>query len=84
MLSIEIAKVLGLTGASAGEATRELHRAGKIHIANWRHGRRNQGTKIFAFGKGRDAPKPVRAEKPPAEPFIPHADVAADWLRNSI
>jgi predicted transcriptional regulator len=84
MLSMEIAKELNLTKAAASEATKELYLASKIHVVDWRPSNKNGGNKVYAYGKGEDAPKPVRSEKEAVAPFVPHADVAAAWLRNPI
>ena len=84
MLSMDIAKALKITNASASEATKELYLASKIHVVEWRPSTKNKGNKVYAYGKGEDAPKPVREEKPVAPPFVPHADVAASWMRNPI
>lgn len=84
MLSMDIADVLKVSKASASEATKELHLAGKIHVSDWRHSAKNGGNKVYAYGKGQDAPKSIRTVKKIDEPFTPHADVAAAWLRNPI
>jgi Mn-dependent DtxR family transcriptional regulator len=84
MLSVEISDALKISKASASESTKELHLAGKIHVSDWRHSAKNGGNKVYAYGKGKDIPKSIRTAKIIDEPFTPHADVAAAWLRNPI
>lgn len=84
MLSIEIAQALNISYASASEATKELYLRSKIHISEWRRNAKNKNVRVFAFGKHDDAPKSIHFEKSATEPFVPHADVAAAWLRNPL
>lgn len=92
MLSIDMATVLKITKASASTAAKELHDNGFIHVSEWRHNPKNGGNKVYAIGTGVDAVKPESRYSPrnkalPADDpstFVPHADVAASWLRNPI
>lgn len=63
MLSMAISDKLGISKAAASETTKELHRAGKIHVAEWRNNKKNGGNKVYAIGKGKDAVKAIRAIK---------------------
>lgn len=92
MISMDIAAALELTKCSASQSTKEMHDAGFIHISEWRVSSKNGGNKVYAVGPGKDAIRPdprftakhKPAEQQPKEPFTPHADVAAAWLRNPI
>ena len=81
MLSMDIAKRLGVKKPSASKATKDLHNQGLLHIVEW-----DGGNKFYAAGSGKDAIKPdaKRAYDPVVQktrgPFKPHADVAAAWM----
>lgn len=87
MLSMEMSDKLKISKAAASMAAKELHEAGWIYVAEWRHNAKNGGNKVYALGEGKDATKPEPKYKPrdrsiPADdkPFVPHADVAAAWM----
>ena len=92
MLSLDIAQVLKIEKGAASQAAKELHVAKLIHIAEWRTNAKNGGNKVYAYGEGEDAVKPEpkfaprnkKQEMYVPKVFIPHADVAAAWMRNPI
>lgn len=91
MLSMDMAVILKVHKGAASEAAKELNKAGFIHVCEWRHNPKNGGNKVYAIGPGENAVKPegkydgrVRSYFEPKRPFVPHADVAAAWLRNPI
>jgi len=59
MLSMDIAKRLGVKKPSASKATKDLHNQGLLHIVEW-----DGGNKFYAAGSGKDAIKPdaIRAQ----------------------
>jgi hypothetical protein len=57
-----------------------LHERSKIHIGSYEINKRNQSSRIWVWGDGDDAREPSHIIH--KDGFIPHADVASDWLRN--
>lgn len=55
----ELAEETGLHKLTIYDWTRELHRQGVIHICMW-EGEGRASTRIFKFGPGKDAPRPVK------------------------
>lgn len=52
----ELADETGLHYVTVLEYTRELHKAGAVHIARWEKDTRNRdAVKVYKLGKGRDA-----------------------------
>ena len=56
----ELADDTGLHKLTIYDWTRELHRQGVIHICMW-EGEGRSSTRIFKFGPGKDAPRPVKS-----------------------
>ena len=82
MLSMDIAKALGVSNSLASMSTKELQEKGFIHVVEWRQSSKNGGNKVYAIGFGESVTKPetryVRREE--NVPFTPHPDVAAAWM----
>ena len=59
-----------------------LHQQSKIHVGAYEFNKRGQVSRVWYWGDGDDVREPniVRHK----DGFIPHADVAAAWLRNPI
>lgn len=55
----ELADDTGLHKLTIYDWTRELHRQGVIHICMW-EGEGRASTRIFKFGPGKDAPRPIK------------------------
>jgi len=75
-------KLTGRTQKSVINTLKNLHHQSKIHIGGYEVNKRGQVAKIWAWGDGDDAREPVMRNDKVA--FIPHADVASEWLRNPI
>ena len=56
----ELAEESGLHVLTVYDWTRELHRQGVIHICMW-DGEGRTSTRIFMFGPGKDAKRPLKA-----------------------
>lgn len=56
----ELAEDSGLHVLTVYDWTRELHRQGVIHICMW-DGEGRTSTRIFKFGPGKDAKRPLKA-----------------------
>ena len=59
-----------------------LYTTNKVHIGSYELSRRGKLSKVWHWGDGDDAREPVMEGN--KRVFIPHADVAAAWLRNPI
>lgn len=59
-----------------------LHQRSKIHIGAYELSKRGQVSRVWYWGDGDDAREPSTLKH--VDGFIPHADVAAAWLRNPI
>lgn len=55
----ELAEDTGLHILTIYDWTREMHRQGIIHICMW-EGEGRSSTRIFKFGPGKDAPRPIK------------------------
>lgn len=55
----ELAEETGLHVLTIYDWTREMHRQGIIHICMW-EGEGRASTRIFKFGPGKDAPRPIK------------------------
>ncbi len=80
-----VSTLVQLTGRpikSVLSTLKTLHDRSKIHIGSYEINKRNQALRVWFWGDGDDAREPniVRHK----DGFIPHADVAAAWLRNPI
>lgn len=64
----ELADETGLHKLTVYDWTRELHRQGVIHICMW-EGEGRASTRIFKFGPGKDAPRPVKTRKQISEDY---------------
>ena len=64
----ELADDTGLHKLTIYDWTRELHRQGVIHICMW-EGEGRSSTRIFKFGPGKDAPRPVKTRKQISEDY---------------
>lgn len=77
-------KLVKLTGRpikSVLSTLKTLHDRSKIHIGAYEFNKRDQVSRVWVWGDGDDAREPVMGSK---QVFIPRADVAAAWMRNSI
>jgi hypothetical protein len=59
-----------------------LYTTNKVHIGSYELSRRGKLSKVWHWGDGDDAREPVTENG--KQVFIPHADVAAAWLRNPV
>lgn len=59
-----------------------LYTDSKIHIGGYEVSKRGKISRVWFWGDGVDARQPPMANH--KQPFIPHADIAAAWLRNPI
>lgn len=55
----ELSEDTGLHVLTVYDWTRELHRQGVIHICMW-EGEGRSSVRIFKFGPGKDAPRPIK------------------------
>lgn len=55
----ELSEDTGLHVLTIYDWTREMHRQGVIHICMW-EGEGRSSTRIFKFGPGKDAPRPIK------------------------
>jgi hypothetical protein len=80
-----VSKIVKLTGRpikSVLSTIKTLHDRSKIHIGAYELNKRGQVSRVWYWGDGDDVREPVMANN--KEVFVPHADVAAAWLRNPI
>lgn len=77
-----LVKLTGRPIKSVLSTLKTLHQQSKIHVGSYELNKRGQVSRIWYWGDGDDAREPniVRHK----DGFIPHADVAAAWLRNPI
>jgi hypothetical protein len=78
-------KVVRLSGRpikSVLSTLKALHQQSKIHIGAYEFSERGQASRVWYWGDGDDAREPSTLKH--VDGFIPHADVAAAWLRNPI
>jgi hypothetical protein len=59
-----------------------LHQQSKIHVGAYEINKRNQASRVWYWGDGDDVREPNIVKH--KEGFIPHADVAAAWLKNPL
>ena len=77
-----IVKLTGRPIKSVLSTIKTLHDRSKVHIGSYELNKRGQASRVWHWGDGDDAREPVMEGN--KRVFIPHADVAAAWLRNSI
>ena len=75
-------KLTGRPQKSVLNTLKNLHHQSKIHIGGYEVNKRGQVAKVWTWGDGDDAREPVMRNDKVA--FIPHADVASEWLKNPI
>ena len=75
-------KLTGRPQKSVINTLKNLYHQSKIHIGAYEVNKRGQVAKIWTWGDGDDAREPVMRNSKVA--FIPHADVASEWLRNPV
>ena len=80
--STVLIKLTGRPQKSVLNTLKNLHHQSKIHIGGYEVNKRGQVAKIWAWGDGDDAREPAMRNSKVA--FIPHADVASEWLKNPI
>ena len=61
-------------------ALKILYTTNKVHIGSYEITKRGKVSRVWHWGDGDDAKEPVINK----QEFIPHADIAAAWLRNPI
>ena len=76
-----LVKLTGRPMKSVLATIKTLHQQSKIHVGSYEFNRRGQLSRVWHWGDGDDAREPVMTGK---QKLIPHADVAAAWLRNPI
>ena len=77
-----LVKLTGRPIKSVLSTVKALHRQSKIHIGDYEFNKRGQVSRVWFWGDGDDAREPVMSGN--KQIFVPHADVAAAWLRNPI
>jgi hypothetical protein len=77
-----LVKLTGRPIKSVLSTLKTLHDRSKIHIGSYELNKRGQASRVWHWGDGDDAREPVMEGN--KRVFIPHADVAAAWLRNPI
>jgi hypothetical protein len=77
-----LVKLTGRPIKSVLSTLKTLHDRSKIHVGDHEVNKRGQVSRVWVWGDGDDAREPniVRHK----DGFIPHADVAAAWLRNPV
>ena len=75
-------KLTGRPQKSVINTLKNLHHQSKIHIGSYSVNKRGQVAKVWTWGDGDDAREPIMISNKQA--FVPHADVASEWLRNPI
>ena len=78
----KVVKLSGRPIKSVLSTLKTLHQQSKIHVGGYEFNKRGQVSRVWYWGDGDDAREPniVRHK----DGFIPHADVAAAWLRNPV
>ena len=77
-----LVKLTGRPIKSVLSTIKTLHDRSKIHIGAYELNRRGQVSRVWYWGDGDDVREPNIVKH--KNGFIPHADVAAAWLRNPI
>ena len=77
-----LVKLTGKPIKSVLSTLKTLHQRSKIHIGAYEFSKRGQVSRVWYWGDGDDACEPSTLKH--VDGFIPHADVAAAWLRNPI
>jgi hypothetical protein len=67
---------------SVRDALKLLYGKSKIHVGGYELNGRGKVLKVWYWGDGDDVREPVMNKDKSV--FVPHADVAAAWLRNPI
>ena len=75
-------KLTGRPQKSVLNTLKNLYHQSRIHIGGYEVNKRGQVAKVWTWGDGDDAREPVMRNSKVA--FIPHADVASEWLRNPV
>jgi hypothetical protein len=76
-----VSALVVLTGKdikSVRNALKILYTTNKVHIGSYELTKRGKLSRVWHWGDGDDAKEPVIDKNE----FIPHADIAAAWLRN--
>ena len=78
----KVVKLSGRPIKSVLSTLKTLHQQSKIHVGDYEINKRGQVSRVWYWGDGDDVREPniVRHK----DGFIPHADVAAAWLRNPV
>jgi hypothetical protein len=77
-----LVKLTGRPIKSVLSTLKTLHDRSKIHIGAYELNRRGQVSRVWYWGDGDDVREPNIVKH--KNGFIPHADVAAAWLRNPV
>lgn len=77
-----LVKLTGRPVRSVLNTVKALHSQSKVHIGSYELSSRGKVSRLWHWGDGDDAREPVTQNG--KQIFIPHADVAAAWLRNSV
>ena len=77
-----LVKLTGKDIKHVRNSIKTLYTTNKVHIGSYELSRRGKLSKVWHWGDGDDAREPVDSNGKIT--FIPHADVAAAWLRNPI
>ena len=75
-------KLTGRPQKSVINTLKNLHHQSKIHIGSYSVNKRGQVAKVWTWGDGDDAREPIMISNKQA--FVPHADVASEWLKNPL
>jgi hypothetical protein len=78
----KLAKMTGKTLVNVRHTMNKLHKQDKVHIGGYETNSRGKLSRIWYWGDGDDVDEPLIAKD--RSFFIPRADEAAAWLRNSI
>jgi predicted short-subunit dehydrogenase-like oxidoreductase (DUF2520 family) len=73
-----LVKITGKDIKSVRTALKILYTTNKVHIGSYELTKRGKLSRVWHWGDGDDAKEPVIDKNE----FIPHADIAAAWLRN--
>ena len=73
-----LVKITGKDIKSVRNALKILYTTNKVHIGSYELTKRGKLSRVWHWGDGDDAKEPVIDKNE----FIPHADIAAAWLRN--
>ena len=77
-----LVKLTGKDIKSVRSAIKNLYLTNKVHIGSYELSKRGKVSRVWFWGDGDDAREPNIVRH--SDGFIPHADIAAAWLRNPI